>query len=997
MWGIVPFLSVLGFYHNLLADESGDSTLSFYKTRPQESRTRKIQVNNTMKINRLLPLLALAAALTTVSCGKLEDRINSLEQRIAELEDTKIPSIDAQVTSINRTIGDMEKTDAALKEYISALQEKSTALEAEIGKTNKSLEDAQAELRSEMASDKAEMSGEISSTKADVIAQLEAFKTLMEGELGTLNTTISELKAKDEELQQKMEELRAYVDTENGKLRDWADATFSTIEQQNSLAETVSGIKAQFESLNTYTQTLDVRLTNRTEELSKSLSSLDESIKQQIDALTEKMNGDISALRTELTDAYTKLVATEITKLETSMKSWVNDKLAGYYTVEQTDAKLVAMKSELGGRIDSEKAYLVTLITNLETSTNKKIAANSSLITGMRGDLSSLQQSVAENAGQIADDAILIGQNAAAVSKNGAAIAANTKDIATVKSLAAENKGLIAENSAKISEMQALLKTLKDSGIDDYAATIVKNTEDIAANASLIAKNSEDIRSNAAAIAKNAEDIAALQTKLGSTKTELVEAYTAAIAKAISDYDGTITSKLATDISKVEEKVQACRDDITALTSKIAALEDKVTALEGVISQIASISYIPRYVDYVEYVNYSRSGLDINGRTTIMFNVQPSDAVESIVSNWTSAVSAVAVYTQTKTSAANFIDLKPVNVEGKDGVLFITVDTKGLNQDFIFGAASASVAIKISSPGKQIVSTYVKLNPDLGEESRLISYLLQTFDTDKNGYISQSEAEDITEANFSGYKLSTIDDMLIRMPNLQKLNCANNGLCSIDLSHNLSLEELVCSSNALPSLDISRNTCLRILDCSKNELNGLDISSNEALCWIDFSGNDFTNIQEPGLLVNGVRWSILNVGATSSFERGTYHNYNNAKYICPLGWRLPTAAEINSIVTNYSDEVAYSGKEGRWFSGNHKYSKDAPAIFFPEAGGNTTRSTQYETPVNETGYYWSSTEYETSAKETYYTVLYVAQYMPAPPIHLVESECIGISVRCVKE
>ena len=150
-------------------------------------------------------------------------------------------------------------------------------------------------------------------------------------------------------------------------------------------------------------------------------------------------------------------------------------------------------------------------------------------------------------------------------------------------------------------------------------------------------------------------------------------------------------------------------------------------------------------------------------------------------------------------------------------------------------------------------------------------------------------------------------------------------------------------------------------------------------------------------MVNGVRWSILNVGATSSFERGTYHNYNNAKYICPLGWRLPTAAEINSIVTNYSDEVAYSGKEGRWFSGNHKYSKDAPAIFFPEAGGNTTRSTRYETPVNETGYYWSSTEYETSAKETYYTVLYVAQYMPAPPIHLVESECIGISVRCVKE
>ncbi len=37
-------------------------------------------------------------------------------------------------------------------------------------------------------------------------------------------------------------------------------------------------------------------------------------------------------------------------------------------------------------------------------------------------------------------------------------------------------------------------------------------------------------------------------------KTEIVEAYTAAIAKAISDYDGTITAKLASEIARVEKK-----------------------------------------------------------------------------------------------------------------------------------------------------------------------------------------------------------------------------------------------------------------------------------------------------------------------------------------------------------------------------------------------------------------------------------------------------------
>lgn len=989
MWGIVPFLSVLGFYQNLLADESGDSTLSFYKTRPQESRTRKIQVNNTMKINRLLPLLALVAALTTVSCGKLEDRINSLEQRIAELEDTKIPSIDAQVTSINRTIGDMEKTDAALKEYISALQEKSTALEAEIGKTNKSLEDAQAALRSEMASDKAEMSGEISSAKADVIAQLEAFKTLMEGELGTLNTTISELKAKDEELQQKMEELRAYVDTENGKLRDWADATFSTIEQQNSLAETVAGIKAQFESLNTYTQTLDVRLTNRTEELSKSLSSLDESTKQQIDALTEKMNSDISTLRTELTDAYTKLVATEITKLETSMKSWVNDKLAGYYTVEQTDAKLEAMKSELGGRIDSEKAYLVTLITNLETSTNKKIAANSSLITGMRGDLSSLQQSVAENAGQIADDAILIGQNAAAVSKNGAAIAANTKDIATVKSLAAENKGLIAENSAKISEMQALLKTLKDSGIDDYAATIVKNTEDIAANASLIAKNSEDIRSSAAAIAKNAEDIAALQTKLGSTKTELVEAYTAAIAKAISDYDGIITSKLATDISKVEEKVQACRDDITALTSKIAALEDKVTALEEVVSQIASISYIPRYADGAERVEYTRDALDIiPGAVTLRFDVHPASAAAEIAANWESLLSARAVYTLTKAGAGDFVDLTVTGATAENGVLSVTVATDAMNKDFILGNLSASAVIKITSESKNIVSDYAKLTPAYKEEKAFVYYLLNNFDTDGDGILNADAVEATTELNISGMRISTLEGVLEKMPNLEILDCSKNSLSSLNLSANTNLTQLDCSNNQLQSLDVSKNTMIKSLDCCSNKLSYLNLSENPLLYWIDFSSNDdLSVVKQAGLLIDGIRWSIYNAGSTSTTSYDSGYQYASAKVMCPSGWRLPTEKELNSLISNYSAWTTYKGIAGRWLSGTNPYSPNVNRIFCPAI-------LTLDTSSKTAGYYWTSTRKDGYGYDNYYCTL---KFNSSSVESSERNGYYDCSIRCVKD
>ena len=655
-----------------------------------------------MKISKLLPSLALVTAvIATSSCGKLEDRINSLEQRISELENTRIPSIDEQVASIKKTIGELEKTDAGLREYISALEEKQATLETELGKTNAALTEAQKTLREEMAADKTELSGSVDAAKADVIAQLEAYKTLMSGELETLNGTIESLKAKDEELQKNAEELRGYVDSENGKVRDWADATFATIEQQNKLAETVASIKTQFETLNNYTMNMDVRLTNKAEELSKSLSALDESTSQQIGALTEKLGSDISALRTELTDAYTKLVATEITRLETSMKSWVSEQLAGYYTIEQADAKLEAMRTELTGRMDSDKAYLTTLITNLETATNRKISANAGLITGLRGDLTSLSQSVAENAGKIADDAILISQNTADISKNSTAIAANTKNLAAVKKLAEDNQKLITENNDKLGEMQRLVNELKDKEIANLE-TIAQNTQDIASNASLIAKNAASIQSNAAAIAQNASDIQALQRKLDATETELVEAYTAAIAKAINDYDGTITAKLASGIAKVDEKIKTLNSEIESIKSRLSNLEDRVSKIEDAVSMLQSISVIPTYSDGSVCVK--------RGLSTIKARLLPLDVAKRFVEKGTSAFSLRVVAVQTK-STESMSDVAIESVVLRDDIIEVSILGSLLPDGLWTGNENYCAALSVSDGNTEKSSSYFSLYP----------------------------------------------------------------------------------------------------------------------------------------------------------------------------------------------------------------------------------------------------------------------------------------------
>ena len=875
-----------------------------------------------MKISKLLPSLALVTAVIIASCGKLEDRINSLEQRISELEDTRIPSIDEQVASIKKTIGELEKTDAGLREYISALEDKQTKLETELGKTNAALTEAQKTLREEMAADKSELSGEVDAAKAEVIAQLEAYKTLMSGELETLNGTIEALKAKDAELQKNAEELRSYVDSENGKVRDWADATFATIEQQNRLAETVAGIKTQFETLNAYTMNMDVRLTNKAEELSKSLSALDESTRQQIGALTEKLGSDVSALRTELTDAYTKLVATEITKLETSMKSWVSEQLSGYCTIEQTDAKLDAMKTELVGRMDSDKAYLTTLITNLETATNKKISANASLITGLRGDLTSLSQSVAENAGKIADDAILISRNTAAISKNGTAIAANTKDLATVKKLAEENQKFIAENSEKLDEMVRLHNTLKDSGIEDCVETVLQNTKDIASNASLIAKNAEAIRSNAAAIAQNVSDIQALQEKLDTTRTEIVEAYTAAIAKAISDYDGTITAKLASEIAKVEDKIAGVKTDIESIKTRLSALEDRVARLEEIVSRITSISYIPRYSDGAERIEYTRDALDIiPGDVTLRFDVHPADAASEIAANWESVLSARAVYTLTKAGAGDFVDLKVKGATAENGVLSVTVSGEGLNKDFILGNISASINMKVTASDKNLVSDYVRFSP-VCSDLKFVRYLLQNFDTDNDGIVELEAVANAKDVNISEMNITTLDGVADKMTSLEKLDCSQNSISHLDISKNTKLIDLDCEKNALDYLDVTKNTELEILNCAgnniasldlcncvrlkklnvannklgklnlysnhdleellcnDNNLSLLDMTANKYLSFVDFRNNaNLSDVRQAGVDIEGVTWSIFNIGASSTQNYGCFVNLSST-YIC---------------------------------------------------------------------------------------------------------------------
>ena len=74
------------------------------------------------------------------------------------------------------------------------------------------------------------------------------------------------------------------------------------------------------------------------------------------------------------------------------------------------------------------------------------------------------------------------------------------------------------------------------------------------------------------------------------------------------------------------------------------------------------------------------------------------------------------------------------------------------------------------------------------------------------------------------------------------LYCYRNQLTSLDLSHNTALMALDCGANRLTSLDLNHNTALMALECYDNQLTSLDLSHNTALTGLDCGGNRLTSL-----------------------------------------------------------------------------------------------------------------------------------------------------------
>lgn len=229
-------------------------------------------------------------------------------------------------------------------------------------------------LKNSDRADKEYVLDSLGKAKAMLLALLESEKTELNGKLTSINNTISYLQKKDAELEKKITDLRIYIDKDLKETKDWANATFMTLDQYDAIVDQLGGIEGEIAGLKTSMTNLETRLT---EKYSKDLKTASDGVKSRLGEEVDGLNDRIDKVVSDITKAYTDAIATfreemekwwneslkkAIDDSEASMKSWVNSTLDGYWTIARTKDSLKALNDDIENQLEAQKKLLNDLI-----------------------------------------------------------------------------------------------------------------------------------------------------------------------------------------------------------------------------------------------------------------------------------------------------------------------------------------------------------------------------------------------------------------------------------------------------------------------------------------------------------------------------------------------------------------------------------------------------------------------------------------------------------
>lgn len=408
----------------------------------------------------------------------------------------------------------------------------------------------------------------------------------------------------------------------------------------------------------------------------------------------------------------------------------------------------------------------------------------------------------------------------------------NTK-IETIKEQVKEIEASLPKLEQTDKELKAYIENLEATA-DDLRKSITASDDKIAELEKELGKAVVRANENAVAISKLRTDLETLSAEIAKCATDLNSRINDEI-KALNETIDNLTVRVET----LETEVKNLKTTISNIQTDIEELNGKVDALTN---RIQSISFVPDYSDGRATMSYTLSGgMIVPGSVTMRFEIQPASLAEKIADVWKDVLSLKAVYTMTRASAGEMIELPISDVTSSDGIISVTASGSGIDEAYFRKDLSLNVRLLISDGNTQKASDYINMIPWTTDvmhipDANFKSYLIKNFDADGDGKISGIEALLVTGIDVSSYKISTLSGIEYFV-NLERLDCSSNLLTTLDVTHNTKLIELNISNNNIKNIDLSCCESLASLNCAGNGFVSLDVSRNKELKSLNCSGN----------------------------------------------------------------------------------------------------------------------------------------------------------------
>ena len=548
-------------------------------------------------ITALLSVCMVVCFICYASKGFVNDKVDTATE--------KVNTVSEQISAINGSIDVMKVADTEINGYIDALETAVAKLESDLVATNDKI---------------TEIEESIEEAEYATVMQLAETKTALEGQIATANTAIDTLKAADTTQNSKisaLETAKASLESEITAIKTRLDIVEGALANINSctcdtslyatktqLIEAKTALEGQLATVNTAITALqtengeidtaikaletsvgtleDELVTTKTTmdtvkaELEEAIKTVETTVLAQLNTLKTATENDVATLKTDVTALKAKdtELANKITALETTVATlasmdWAN---ATFATLEQ----YTSVQTEISGiktSIESVNASIAALETNL----NSKMATDiTAAINALRTDLSDdyvAEITAATNSittaytGAIATAKTEI-TSAYTVAISSAISKSETSMKAWVNTTLAEGYYTIAEIDSKLLELKGQITTYDDSEI----------------------------------VAELDSQKAALE----QAKTDLTNAYKAAITEAIDDNNGVIDtnienaistakSELNASITAIELRVETLETKFEEHNDKIAELEQKVEDLETKVNCLMGVHVVESY------------------------------------------------------------------------------------------------------------------------------------------------------------------------------------------------------------------------------------------------------------------------------------------------------------------------------------------------------------------------------------------------------------------